>query len=67
MLDGHGIPNCEFAPTMYILAGPLPGTSGNQPVSLPSLVFSGANGVTAIVTTNSGTPAANTFALYSIP
>ena len=67
-LDGQSIPNYEYVPTMYILAGPLPGTTpNNQPETVLSLGFSGANGRTAIVTTSAGTPQSQTFTLSAIP
>ncbi|MDQ1246463.1 MAG: hypothetical protein QG597_831, partial [Actinomycetota bacterium] len=67
-LDGQAIPNYEYVPTMYILAGPLPGTTpDNQPVTVLSLGFSGASGRTAIVTTSAGTPQAQTFTVSAIP
>ncbi|MDQ5975562.1 MAG: hypothetical protein QG661_2771 [Actinomycetota bacterium] len=67
-LDGQAVPNYEYVPTMYILAGPLPGTTAdNQPVTVLSLGFSGASGRTAIVTTSAGTPQAQTFTVSAIP
>lgn len=67
-LDGQVIPNYQYVPTMYILAGPLPGsTAVAQPVTLLSLGYSGINGTTAIVTTDYGTPQAETFTVYAIP
>ncbi len=67
-LDGQVIPNYQYVPTMYILAGPLPGsTVVPQPVTLLSLGYSGTNGTTAIVTTDYGTPQAKTFTVYAIP
>lgn len=67
-LDGQAIPNYQYVPTMYILAGPLPGsTVVPQAVTLLSLGYSGRNGTTAIVTTDYGTPQAKTFTVYAIP
>lgn len=67
-LDGVPIPNYEYVPTMYIVAGPIPGTTlPAQPVTLLSLGFSGGSGRTAIVTTNVGTPQAQTFTVSAIP
>jgi hypothetical protein len=66
-LDGQVISNYQYVPTMYILAGPLPGsTAVAQPVTLLSLGYSG-DGTTAIDTSNYGTPQAKTFTVYSIP
>lgn len=67
-LDGQVISNYQYVPTMYILAGPLPGsTAVAQPVTLLSLGHSGINGTTAIITPNYGTPQAKTFTVYAIP
>lgn len=67
-LDGVAIPNYEYVPTMYILAGPLPGTTpNNQPVTVLSLGYSGTSGRTAIVTANAGTPQQSTFTVWAIP
>ena len=67
-LDGQVIPNYQYVPTMYILAGPLPGsTVVPQEVTLLSLGYTGTNGTTAIVTTDYGTPQAKTFTVYAIP
>ncbi len=67
-LDGQVISNYQYVPTMYILAGPLPGsTVVPQPVTLLSLGYSGTNGTTAIVTTDYGTPQVKTFTVYAIP
>lgn len=67
-LDGQSIPDYVYVPTMYILAGPLPDTTpDNQPETVLSLGFSGANGRSAIVTTSAGTPQPQTFTLSAIP
>jgi len=67
-LDGQVIPNYQYVPTMYILEGPLPGsTVVPQEVTLLSLGYTGTNGTTAIVTTDYGTPQAKTFTVYAIP
>ncbi len=66
-LDGVAIPNYDYVPMMYILAGPLPGTVGDQAASLLSLGSNGAKGLTSITTTDYGLPSAETFTLFAIP
>lgn len=67
-LDGVVIPDYQYVPTMYILAGPITDPEIDpQPVTVLSLGYSGKNGKTAIVTTDAGGPAQSTFTLTAIP
>jgi len=67
VLDGQVIVNYDYVPLMYILAGPLPGTTLiPQPVIEISFGHAGAQGVAAIVTTGLGTPAMQTFNMYQV-
>ena len=66
-LNGQVLSNYEYVPSMYIVAGPIPGTTLiPQPVTLISLGHGGASGMSAIVTTNYGLPSATTFNVYQI-
>ncbi len=66
-LNGQALTNYEYVPSMYIVAGPIPGTTLiPQPVTLISLGHGGASGMSAIVTTNYGLPQASTFNVYQI-
>lgn len=68
VLDGQVIANYDYVPLMYILAGPLPGTTLTpQPVIEISFGHAGAQGIAAIVTTGLGTPAMKTFNMYQVP
>ncbi len=66
-INGQVLSNYEYVPSMYIVAGPVPGTTLiPQPVTLISLGHAGASGISAIVTTNYGLPTARTFNVYQI-
>lgn len=68
VLDGQVIVNYDYVPMMYILAGPLPGTTLiPQPVTEISFGHAGAQGMAAIVTTGLGTTAMQTFNMYQVP
>ncbi|MCX6424441.1 MAG: hypothetical protein NTV96_07830 [Actinobacteria bacterium] len=68
VLDGQVIENYVYVPMMYILAGPLPGTTLTpQPVIEISFGHAGTQGMAAIVTTGLGTTAMKTFNMYQVP
>ena len=68
VLDGQVIVNYDYVPMMYILAGPLPGTT-KTPQSVIEISFghAGAQGMAAIVTAGLGTPAQQTFNMAQVP
>ncbi len=66
--DGQVISNYEYVPTMFILVGPLPGTTiDNKPPIMLSLGYDGAAGKAAIVTMDYGTPQAKVVSVFAIP
>jgi len=68
VLDGQVFGNYIYVPMMYVLAGPVPGTTKTpQPLIEVSLGHAGSRGMAAIVTTGVGTPAMKTFNMYQLP
>lgn len=66
-MNGLPLANYEYVPSMYIVAGPIPGTTLTpQPITLISLGHGGASGISAIVTMNYGLPQAKTINVYQI-